>query len=751
MSPLIIGIILIAFILTVVGIAFALTTSSQDTSKETSSAPRKIKELIEIFQNFQAPNKHRADAMAGLVDLATPEALEALTEALSHRDDPLWTELINTLPKLGQPAFTYISKAFRNVSSRPAVLRMMQNVGPNSARWMLPYLNDPSLKTQHEAVLAMEKCSWLPGKDALSAAYWIAKHEFANCIPIGEHAVQPLIDSLKNSEAIEGAVMALGAIGDVRAGPYLLKVCKESRYIPLVVNTIAKWGLNCLPFVLPTLTDPENANRLIGLEILDAINWNPPANEDGARYWIAKNRWEKCADIGGPAVKPLIEVVQGNDTELRQSAIQALGLIEHDEALNCLIDTLNDPDPAIQLASVISLGCFKKTESAEALVGILGKDILSSSAAKSLENIGIPAIDPLIISLKSSDTKVRIRSAQILKILNWQPETQEDQIFHLIALQDWDAVARLGGLAFELLVKELERAESCGSAAEALVKISDPRVVGAIISAMKGKPSYAQRELAEALGKLGARAVDSILEAFKQDDAPIYPLVLALGKTGDPRSIEPLTSFLGTRIPIPIRDIAAEALGDFGLPAVDPILSAMVHQGLEPRSAGTALGRAGAKARDRIIAAMNNKRFDIQTLVIALGKIPDSESARAIINVMHSGESARFGVAIRTTAQESLLEIGSRAVNPLIEALSNYPSDQAAFIPVLVKMESIALGPLLSTLKTSSQSWQRQAIIEVLGNIGDKKAVNTLLEIQNMYPIHKNHVNEALAKIQRSG
>ncbi len=267
---------------------------------------------------------------------------------------------------------------------------------------------------------------------------------------------------------------------------------------------------------------------------------------------------------------------------------------------------------------------------------------------------------------------------------------------------------------------------------------------------MVGKPNYAQLALADALGKLGARSVEAILAALEKDNAPVLPLVKALGLTGDHRAIEPLIRYLTTRTPMPVRETAAEALGELGLAAVDAILNTMTHTALEPRSTGLALGRAGRKARERLIDALNYKRYDMQIIVGALGQIQDVESARAIISVMHGGDGARYGASIRTTAQESLIEIGLKSVLPLIDALANYPSDQAIFTPVLVKLDGIAVDALISALKNSSQSWQRQSIIEVLGNIGERKAVNPLLEIQNAYPIHKNHVNEALAKIQKA-
>ena len=751
MNPAVIAIVVIAFIISVIGIAYALAASTRENEQDNQNLPvKKVNDLINTFQNFQAPVIRRSQAMDDLILLATPEALEALTGALSHRDDPLWTDLVTKLPNIGAPVYPFLTKAFRSTISRPAILRMMQAVGPNSALWVTSYLNDPSMKTQHEAIQAMDKSGWVPGKDAVSAAYWIAKKEFANCVSIGAPAVFPLMESLKNADSIDGPIMALGLIGDLRAAPSLLKLCQDSRARTSVIKTFIKWGDPCLPAIVPELTNMDETIRTAALEILDGLNWNPSSNEAGARYWIAKKRWDKCADIGSPAVIPLAEIISQKDTEQRQSAIQTLGLIGDEASLNILLKILFEPDPPSQLAAVLALGCIKNLTAVQGLIKILGIDPLAPSAMKALTNLGELAKEPLVIELKSTDIKVRNRAAETLKSLKWNPLTPDDQAHFLIATQNWDALSQIGASAIDLLIIELDKPETCGNAAEALVKIGDERATNAILNAMNGKPNYAQLALADALGKLGSRAVDSILGALEKDNPPVLPLLQALGKTGDPKAIEPLTRYLSPRTPISIREVAAEALGNMGQQAVDPILSAMTHSAMEPRSTGLALGMAGRKSREKLIEAINHKRYDMQIIVGALGQIPDAESARAIISIMHGGDGARYGVAIRTTAQEALVEIGFKSIQPLIDALANYPADQAVFTPVLVKLGEIAIEPLISALKNSSQSWQRQSIIEILGNIGDRKAVNPLLEIQNSYPIHKNHVNEALAKIQKA-
>ena len=57
---------------------------------------------------------------------------------------------------------------------------------------------------------------------------------------------------------------------------------------------------------------------------LDQLDWKPARSDAGARYWIAKGEWEKCIDIGAPAVEPLIAVLKDKDVNVRKSAAEAV-------------------------------------------------------------------------------------------------------------------------------------------------------------------------------------------------------------------------------------------------------------------------------------------------------------------------------------------------------------------------------------------------------------------------------------------
>jgi len=52
----------------------------------------------------------------------------------------------------------------------------------------------------------------------------------------------------------------------------------------------------------------EASERATALELLDKVAWTPSPDEAGAHYWIEKQTWDRCVEVGVAAIKPLIEV-----------------------------------------------------------------------------------------------------------------------------------------------------------------------------------------------------------------------------------------------------------------------------------------------------------------------------------------------------------------------------------------------------------------------------------------------------------
>ena len=200
--------------------------------------------------------------------------------------------------------------------------------------------------------------------------------------------VKGLIKALnyrKDAYIREAAAKALGEIGDARAIEPLIDALKdESEYV-----------------------------RSAAAEALDKLGWQPDTEERKAAYWAAKQEWDKCVEIGAPAVEPLIIALK--DWRVREAAAEALGKIGA-PAVEPLIDALRDKSEDVRKAAAEALGEIGDVRAVEPLIAALKDkdDDVREAAAEALVKIGAPAVEPLIDALKDKNWRVRGTAAWAL-------------------------------------------------------------------------------------------------------------------------------------------------------------------------------------------------------------------------------------------------------------------------------------------------------------------------------------------------
>ena len=121
--------------------------------------------------------------------------------------------------------------------------------------------------------------------------------------------------------------------------------------------------------------------------------------------------------------------------------------------------------------------------------------------------------------------------------------------------------------------------------------------------------------------------------------------------------------------------------------------------------------------------------------MFALGKIPEEESANAILDALHDGQ---YGQEILQSAQKAFLEIGKPAIQPLINAVGHYPQDRLFYSSVLVKFGATAVDPLIWTLENSHNMGLNEAVVNILGEIGDIRAVNPIINSLKNYGLNRD-------------
>ena len=319
-------------------------------------------------------------------------------------------------------------------------------------------------------------------------------------------------------------------------------------------------------------------------------------------------------------VELLLKDLISTDNDVQKSAVVALGnrkLSDSDAQL--MILALSDNDPYVREAAAEGLGLIKETRAVVPLITMLTSyetDMIASEIATvSLIQIGAPSVEPLIALLSNDDP--------------WIQYTAED------------ALSRIGDPAVEQLIAALKDSnpQVRKFAAEALGEIKDARAVEPLLVTLRDEDENVRNGSRGALSSIGAPAVEPFIALLKDEDPEIRrAAVLGLSGIKDDRTIEPIIAALQDENDV-VRSTAAEALGKKNdARAVEPLIIALTD----------------AETRVRW-AAVNS-----------LGELKDARSVESLIMALKDEDST-----VRDAAAQALLDVGTPAVEPLLEALEN--------------------------------------------------------------------------------
>ena len=146
-------------------------------------------------------------------------------------------------------------------------------------------------------------------------------------------------------------------------------------------------------------------------------------------------------------IRGLIVSLGHRDFDVQWRAARALGTMGADATLP-LIHILGYPDINTRLGAIEALGAIRDPRAVGVLAALLAShetNELRWAAALALGEIGDKTGTPaLLAALRDNDRYVRYGAAKALEQVGWSAETDEDRAFYSIALQDWDAVKKLG-------------------------------------------------------------------------------------------------------------------------------------------------------------------------------------------------------------------------------------------------------------------------------------------------------------------
>lgn len=342
-------------------------------------------------------------------------------------------------------------------------------------------------------------------------------------------AVDSLIAALQDSDGYtcQNAVEALGKITAASAVEPLIAVFQNTKRETYLRREAAKaLGLIGDPRALEVLIAALKDDRNVRHEVADALGklgWKPGKDETGAYYWIAKQMYPMCVEIGPPALSPLINELKVKGERARWQAVEVLGKIGDARAVEPLIAVLNDRDQSVRWFAEKALGNIGSPV-VEPLINVLVQGFQggrSSYAARILGIIGdARAVEPLLSALKESDVGLRQEAAVALDKLGWQPRQDMAGAYFWAAKQDWPACKQVGAEALQPLLAALLVNDWVvrQHAAEALGEVGEASAIEPLIAALDDKIAPVRRS--------AARALVSLYQTGKLDD-PSRGLLLA--------------------------------------------------------------------------------------------------------------------------------------------------------------------------------------------------------------------------------
>jgi|GEM_PF-6449645 len=579
---------------------------------------KRIKKLIETKNIKKLINALKNDCVyvaRFLGEFRDKRAVEPLLEALNDKDKETRKIIVIALGEIGdEKAIDKLINLLMEDKKevRKYAAEALGKIGNKKAiPYLLKALDDKNEEVRKNVVNALDKLSWVQKKDKCSVKYYIIKREWDKCIQLGDVAITPLSKTLNYDKKWVSAEAAkvLGEIGSLNV-------------IDPLINAI--------------------------------IN-----NDHGIRESA-----EALYKIGGPAVKPLIEILKSfADKEI----IDTIGKDKSYYIFNIIVEILQR---------------LKDSVIDELINAVKNEDKGCNVLSKALGRIGnITAVDSLIDALYSKKESLRISAIEALGEIG-----DKRAVGPLLKLLDENndniktcAIEALGELKDNIAVLKLidlfkkDNDDIKDLIAEALGKIGDSRAVLVLIESLNDNNIYIRQNAAEALGRIkDNRAIEPLLKILNDNDEYVrHKVIKALGNFRDNRITDKLINIL--QKDEKCGSLAAVILGDIGdEKAINPLIRALSNKEWNVYdSAIKALVKLGNKAINDLIKELDNNDKWIKVAAIkVLGKIKDENAMKPLLKFITDEEWC-----IRKALIEAFEDIGCKSIKMLFDYFKESDED----------------------------------------------------------------------------
>lgn len=153
-------------------------------------------------------------------------------------------------------------------------------------------------------------------------------------------ALHPLIFQLTNETAADILPVladigsqALAGAADAEAEAALIDIVtvltnwydpEDTDLVDVVVAGLRTLGDSAIRLLRDRLRRADADERPYIVSLLRALEWDPSSDAAGVGYLLDAGEWERVAELGPPAVEPLLAELQGADVDRREGAARAL-------------------------------------------------------------------------------------------------------------------------------------------------------------------------------------------------------------------------------------------------------------------------------------------------------------------------------------------------------------------------------------------------------------------------------------------
>jgi HEAT repeat protein len=220
------------------------------------------------------------------------------------------------------------------------------------------------------------------------------------------------------------------------------------------------------------------------------------------------------------AIEALISVLhRETDPEVRTAVVEGLGYMGSKQAIEPLSLALRDRDERVQIAAARSLGYIGDLRALEPLIHAL-RDVDDRVRYAALEALKYPdetMRSHLIGALRSGDEDFRAGVAEALEAGGWVPETTEQRVLYLMALNRWSEVEEIGADALPVLAEVLDDplVEVRANAVRAINRIGGEGSVPLLVQALRDETFMVRKRAERGLIELGETALPGLEDALE--------------------------------------------------------------------------------------------------------------------------------------------------------------------------------------------------------------------------------------------